>query len=167
MEEDKGPGDDEISKLIAYLAKGGVLGEKLYEFVKEHMDCKVSLASTYAHFTFVVKLVHIKSFSMMSNVTLNLTMKLLQKGFPKSCLPKSFEKAMKYICDMGLGYEKIHVCKNNCVLFRKEKYVKHDVCPVCWEVDSRWKDADTNKCIPQTVLRHFPLISRLKRMFLS
>jgi hypothetical protein len=68
---------------------------------------------------------------------------------------------------MGLGYEKIHVCKNNCVLFCKEKYVKLDVCPVCCEADSRWKDADTNKCVPQKVLRQFSLISRLKRMFLS
>jgi hypothetical protein len=48
----------------------------------------------------------------------------------------------------------------------KEKYVKLDVCPVCCEVDSRWKDADTNKRVPQKVLMHFPLISRLERMFL-
>jgi hypothetical protein len=33
-------------------------------------------------------------------------------------------------------------------------------------VDSRWKDADTNKRVPQKVLMHFPLISRLERMFL-
>jgi hypothetical protein len=74
---------------------------------------------------------------------------------------------MKYIHSRGLGYEKIHVCKNNCILFRKEKYVKLDVCPVCCETDSRCKDSDTNKNITQKVLRHFPLISRLKRMFLS
>jgi hypothetical protein len=33
-------------------------------------------------------------------------------------------------------------------------------------MDSRWKDADTNKRVPQKVLMHFPLISRLERMFL-
>jgi hypothetical protein len=63
--------------------------------------------------------------------------------------------------------KKIHVCKNNCILFRKEKYVKLDVCLVCCEADSRWKDVDTNKRVSQKVLRHFSLISRLKRMFLS
>jgi hypothetical protein len=62
---------------------------------------------------------------------------------------------------MGLDYEKIHVCKNNCILVRKKKYVKLDVCPICCEADSRWKDVDTNKRVPQKVLRHFPLISRL------
>jgi hypothetical protein len=103
----------------------------------------------------------------MSNVAFNATMNLLQKGFPKACLLDSFDAAMKYIRSMGLGYEKIHVCKNNCILFCKEKYVKLDVCLVCRGADSIWKDADTNKRVPQKVLRHFPLISRMKRMFLS
>jgi hypothetical protein len=52
------------------------------------------------------------------------------------------------------------------MLFCK-KYFKLDVCPVCCEVDSRWKDADSNKLVPQKVLRHLPLISELNCMFLS
>jgi hypothetical protein len=52
-------------------------------------------------------------------------------------------------------------------MFCKKKYIKLDVCPVCCEADSRWKDADTNKHVPQKLLRHFPLISRLKRKFLA
>jgi hypothetical protein len=80
----------------------------------------------------------------MSNVAFNAMMDLLQKGFPDVCLPVSFDAAMKYIRSMGLGYKKIYVCKNNCILFLKEKYVKLDVCPVCCEADSRWKDAGTN-----------------------
>jgi hypothetical protein len=31
---------------------------------------------------------------------------------------------MKYIRGMGLGYDKIHVCKNTCILLSKEKYAK-------------------------------------------
>jgi hypothetical protein len=55
----------------------------------------------------------------MSNVTFNATMNLLQKGFPEACLPDSFHLAMKYIHSMGLSYEKIHVCKNICILFAR------------------------------------------------
>jgi hypothetical protein len=77
--EDEGPGDDGTSEFIADLGKGQVLHEKMYEFVKEHLNHKVSLTSSYAQFTFVVKLVHIKSFSRMSNVAFNATMNLLQK----------------------------------------------------------------------------------------
>ncbi|KAF0928074.1 hypothetical protein E2562_037666 [Oryza meyeriana var. granulata] len=44
-------------------------------------------------------------------------------------------------------------------------YAKIDECPICGE--SRWIDADGNKRIPQKILRHFPLIPRLKRIFAS
>jgi hypothetical protein len=73
-------------------------------------------------------LLHTKSFSRMSNIAFYATMKLLQKGFSEACLPNLFDEAIKYIRSMGLSYEKIHVCKNNCILFRKKKYVKLDVC---------------------------------------
>jgi hypothetical protein len=33
-------------------------------------------------------------------------MKLLEKAFPKACLPTSFDESMKYIRGMGLIYEK-------------------------------------------------------------
>jgi hypothetical protein len=105
MEENQGNGVDGISELIADLGKGQVLGEKMYEFVKEHLNRKVSPTSSYAQFTFVVNLLHIKSFSRMSNVTFSATMKLLQKGFLEACLPYSFDEALKYIHSMGLGYE--------------------------------------------------------------
>jgi hypothetical protein len=108
MEEDEGLGDDGISELIADLGKGEVLGEKMYEFVKKHLNCKVPPTSTYAQFIFILKLLHIKSFSRTSNVAFNVnaTVKLLQKGFLEACLPNSFDEAMKYIRSMGLGYEK-------------------------------------------------------------
>jgi hypothetical protein len=62
----------------------------------------------------------------MSNVAFNELMNLLQKGFPEACVLDSFDAVMKYIRSMGFGYEKIHVCKYNCILLRKEKYVKLD-----------------------------------------
>jgi len=39
-----------------------------------------------------------------------------------------------------------------------------DACPKCKQ--SRWEDKD-GKRVPQKLLRHFPLIPRLKRMFAS
>ncbi|KAK1632319.1 hypothetical protein QYE76_006634 [Lolium multiflorum] len=44
-------------------------------------------------------------------------------------------------------------------------YAKENNCPKCKA--SRWKDADGRRKIPEKVLRHFPLIPRLQRMFLS
>jgi hypothetical protein len=91
-------------------------------------------------------------------------MKLLSSGFPQCQFPDSYDEAKKYIRELGLRYESIHVCKNNCVLFRKSEvfeknYEKLEVCPICGE--SRWKDADGNRRVPHKVLRHFPLIPRM------
>ena len=71
--------------------------------------------------------------------------------------------ANKYLRELGLGYDEIHVCENNCVLFRKT-YANMDACPKCKQ--SKWEDKD-GKRVPRKVLRHFPLIPRLKRMFAS
>ncbi|XP_042423450.1 uncharacterized protein LOC122011081 [Zingiber officinale] len=67
-----------------------------------------------------------------------------------------------------LGYEKIHACPNDCCLFRNE-LKDLDSCPKCGS--SRWKvDKVTTKVckgVPEKVLRYFPVIPRLKRMFKS
>ena len=47
--------------------------------------------------------------------------------------------AKKIIKDLGLGYEKIHACPNDCMLFWKEN-ANLDACPHCEE--SRWKTLD-------------------------
>ena len=55
------------------------------------------------------------------------------------------------------------MCPKNCILFRKEHAGK-DKCPKCDA--SRWKYPDRKAC-PVKVLRHFPLIPRLQRLFSS
>ena len=52
----------------------------------------------------------------------------------------------------------------NCVLFRN-RYEKSDVCPVCKA--SRWENETGTKRVPKKVLRHFPIVPRLKRIFAS
>jgi hypothetical protein len=45
-------------------------------------------------------------------------------------LLKSTYEAKKYLRDLGLGYEKISACRNDCILFWKENE-KLDTCIVC------------------------------------
>ncbi|XP_066341736.1 uncharacterized protein [Miscanthus floridulus] len=133
-------------------------------FVKVLEDAKCALwpGSVHSRFSFLVRLLHIKSFYRISNTAISVILKLLARSFPNSCLPDSYDKAKTYLKELGLGYELIHVCDNNCVLFRKN-LAKADICPKCKE--SRWVDADGAKRVPKKVLRYFPLIPRLKRMF--
>ncbi|CAL9009570.1 unnamed protein product, partial [Prunus brigantina] len=51
-------------------------------------------------------------------------------------------QAQKVLNGLGLGYEKIHACKNNCMLFYKE-YETLDTCPICKE--SRFKMTSQNR----------------------
>jgi hypothetical protein len=118
--------------------------------------------SKFSRFSFVVKLLHIKSLYRISNSAFSAIVKLLAKAFPEcNTLPKSYNEANNLLKELGLGYDSIHVCFNNCVLFRKQ-YAKLDYCPICGL--SRCKDPERKK-IPQKVLRYFPLAPRLKRIF--
>jgi hypothetical protein len=92
-----------------------------------------------------------------ANEMLKLIKELLPPG---NSPPKSHYKARKYMAKMGLCYNSIHACKNGCCLFWKDlKDV--DKCPNCNK--SRYTANSTTR--PVKVLRHFPLIPRLKRMF--
>ncbi|CAD6334911.1 unnamed protein product [Miscanthus lutarioriparius] len=118
----------------------------------------------FSKFSFVAKLLHMKSFYRITNSALSAFVKLLVDAFPEfNTLPTSYHEPKNIIKELGLGYESIHVCYNNCILFQKD-YSNHDNCPVCGL--SRWKDPQRKK-IPQKVLRHFPLVPRLQRLFVT
>ncbi|CAN6704834.1 unnamed protein product [Malus baccata var. baccata] len=71
----------------------------------------------------------------------------------------------KVLKGLGLGYEKIHACVNNCILFYKENK-QLDKCPICNE--SRFKMTSQNRKtkIPQKVMRYLPLKPRLQRLYM-
>jgi len=82
----------------------------------------------------VVRLLHIKSLYRISNSTFSAHMKLLAEASPEcNTFPKSYDEAKSILKELGLGYESIHVCYNNCVLFRK-KYANYDNCSVLWSL---------------------------------
>lgn len=49
---------------------------------------------------------------------------------------ESFNKARKIIKDLGLGYEKIHICPNDCMLFCRDK-AEVDNCSICVFLNGR------------------------------
>ncbi|KAK9286236.1 hypothetical protein L1049_014622 [Liquidambar formosana] len=116
--------------------------------------------------SFLVKFLHIKTINNWSNKSFEMMLDLLKEALPPGeRLPKSYYEAKKIIWDLGLGYEVIHVCMHDCVLFWKELEDK-EVCPKCGE--SRWKAVEgKHKKIPKKVLRYFPLKPRLQRLFMS
>ena len=167
LEEEDGFEDDRIPDLLKdlYNSEDHVDGQRsMFAEVLEEAKRTAVDGGKFSRFTFTVKLLHVKSFYRISNAAFNAILRLLTLQFPGSSVPKDYEDALRVIRKLGLGYVSIHVCPNNCVLYRKA-YAKYDNCPKCNL--SRWKDADGKKSIPEKVLRHFPLKPRLQRMYLS
>ncbi|CAL8992319.1 unnamed protein product [Prunus brigantina] len=87
---------------------------------------------------------------------------LLPEG---NTIPTSMYEAKKTLCALGLSYEKMHACPNDCILYRKE-YEDSTNCPSCGI--SRWKegkDSILKEGVPAKVVWYFPPIPRFKRMF--
>ena len=166
MDADEHDDEDDhgVPELIGDLYRAAEVDGKEPNFFKVLEDAKRSLipGSKHSRFSFMVRLLHIKSFYRISNTAFDALLNLLLAAIPECDLPKSYDDAKKYLRELGLGYNSIHVCKNNCVLFRKD-YAELDACPKCKE--SRWEDAGGNKRVPHKVLTHFPIIPRLKRIF--
>lgn len=92
-----------------------------------------------------------------------MLLELLSDAFPEeNTLLKSFYDAKKIILGLGLSYEKIHACPNDCILYRRD-LANAEICPKC--KNSRWKqnpaDVESIKKIPIKILCCFSLIPRL------
>jgi hypothetical protein len=78
-------------------------------------------------------------------------------------LPKNYYAAKSLTTKLGLSYQSIHACEKGCILFRHQ-HAEAVHCPKCGA--PRYRDEE-RKLFPVKVLRHFPIIPRLQRMFRS
>jgi hypothetical protein len=106
--------------------------ESFLETVMKEAKCQLyPICTKFSRFTFMVKLLHMKSLYRISNSAFSTILKLLAEAFLEcNALLKSYNEAKNDLKELGLGYESIHVCFNNCVIFRMQ-YVKRDNCPIC------------------------------------
>ncbi|KAJ9547255.1 hypothetical protein OSB04_019798 [Centaurea solstitialis] len=111
----------------------------------------------FSSLDFIAKLMHIKVNNKWTNSLFDQLLELLQSAFPdENRVPSSHYIAKKKLKKIGLGYESIHMSKNDCILFWKE----HE--------ESHWVNKNTKgKKVAHKVLRYFPLTSRLQRLYCS
>ncbi|KAM2327827.1 hypothetical protein ACFXTH_014358 [Malus domestica] len=144
--------------------------EKFYKLLKEAEQPLYDGCKSYSNLSFVVNLLHIKSTGTMSNKAFGALLKLLKDAF-SFCekLPTSNDGAKKIVAELGLHYEKIDACKNDCIIYYKE-HANATQCPTCKL--SRWRTQEKGnkkkgKKVPWKILRYFPLTSRLQRLYMS
>ena len=77
--------------------------------------CKLSV------FSAMVSFLQVKTSQRMTNKSFDAMMAAFRDCYPAvSELPHTYSKMKNFLCAVGIGYDMIHVCENNCVLFRKD-----------------------------------------------
>ena len=117
----------------------------------------------------LVKLYNVKARYGWSDKSFSDLLQILGDMLPvNNEMPLSMYEAKKTLNALGMEYEKIHACPNDCILYRN-KFQDASSCPTCGM--SRWKAnkvrVRNTKRIPAKVLWYFPPIPRFKRMFQS
>ncbi|XP_020967427.1 uncharacterized protein LOC110266762 [Arachis ipaensis] len=134
--------------------------------------------SRFSKLSFLVRLYHIKCMCGVSNKAFGLILELLGDAFEHAQILKTLHDAKRIIRKLGIEYKKIDACPNDCMLYQGSD---HGLSRCKWCGASRWKQKTRKNSLvrinavvkkngkPQAakVLRYFPLIPRLQRLFMS
>ena len=120
----------------------------------------------------VLSLVNVKARYGWSDKSFTSLLQIVHDLLPQdNTLPKSYYQAKKILCPMGMEYQKIHACPNDCILYRHE-FEEMSKCPRCGALRYKVKDdedcsSDENskKGPPAKVLWYLPTIPRFNRLF--
>ncbi|GJX29039.1 hypothetical protein Tco_0237118 [Tanacetum coccineum] len=118
---------------------------------------------------FMAKFTHLKVKDKLTDFIFNEMLEFFQEAFPTRLgykLPPSYYEIKETLKMIGLGYESIHACVNDCFLFRGPDNKDIQFCPVC--KTSRLKDNNTPwKKVPKKVSCYFSIIPGLQRLYKS
>ncbi|XP_012846411.1 PREDICTED: uncharacterized protein LOC105966400 [Erythranthe guttata] len=136
---------------------------KLLQNAKQKLyhGCEFTLLS------FILRLLRVKSTYRWSNKSFSVLLEILKVALPHTvAFPGSYREAWKIIKGFGLDYKKIHVCPNDCMLYWKETE-NETRCSKCQMPRYKVCDGeDESLKIPSKVVRYFPLIPRLQRLYM-
>ncbi|XP_074337284.1 uncharacterized protein LOC141674479 [Apium graveolens] len=145
-----------------------------YRLIEDGKQPLYQGCTKFSRLGFIIRLYTLKCVHGITESAFTDLLELIKEAFPEAHIPLSFKAAKNVIKDLGLDYQKIHACPNNCMLFWGENE-KEEVCKACNA--SRWivvENKDTSDDIPEQlmqkvptkVMRYFPLQSRLQRLFM-
>jgi len=139
------------------------------------IDAEIPLYPSSTNFTrlsAVLRLINLKALNDWIDKSFTELLQLLKEMLPQSnTLLDRMCDAKKILCPMGMKYEDIHACLNDCILYRKE-FAELRSCPKCGLSRYKIKDGDkenidevTKHDPPSKVVWYLPIIPRFKCMF--
>ena len=109
-----------MEDMICDLGQEGFRQAHASYYDKLEIDLKMPLylgCTSFTRLSAVLGLVNLKAKFGWSDKSFTNLLVLLKTMFPKnSMLPKSHYEAKKISCPMGIEYQKIHACPNDCIL---------------------------------------------------
>ncbi|KAI9117102.1 hypothetical protein K1719_012101 [Acacia pycnantha] len=84
----------------------------------------------YSKLSFLIKLYHIKCMCGITDKAMSMFLELLRDAFLDADIPSSFYEAKKIINRLGLNYQKIDACPNDCMLYWGEDN-RRETCKKC------------------------------------
>ncbi|KAL0358498.1 UNVERIFIED_CONTAM: hypothetical protein Sangu_0699200, partial [Sesamum angustifolium] len=144
------------------------LSERFFDVVQA-VDQPLYSGCDQSQLAAVARLVNIKAEHNMSERCYDQVSQWASDLLPRDhTLPSNYYNTKKMIRDLGLPVEKIHACRNGCMLYWKDD-IDMEYCKFCG--DPRYKPTrDRNprrKKSPYAVLRYLPLTPRLQRLYAS
>ena len=91
--------------------------KKLYRLVEEGNEELYLGFKTFSKLPFLIHMFLLKCKHGTTNTAFTNYLQLYREAVPNSKLPKSFNEAKKVVKDLGLHYDKIHACHNECMLY--------------------------------------------------
>jgi hypothetical protein len=89
-------------------------------------------AAQYTRLFAMVKLFQLKASNRWSNCNFKKLLTPLKDMLPQgNTVPEIVYEAKQIICSLGLEVEKIHACKNDCILYHEPEYKDLEKCPIC------------------------------------
>nr|XP_043608898.1 uncharacterized protein LOC122580743 [Erigeron canadensis] len=148
--------------------------KKFYEVLEDAKKELYPGCKKFSVLSFIIRLYHGKCVGKCSDKGFSLMLDTVREAFPDASIPKSLYEVRKIIRELGLSYDKIDACPNDCMLYWKEN-INKTKCDTChtsrYKTSEDSKDESTTpsseKKIAAKILRYFPLIPRLQRLFMS
>jgi hypothetical protein len=132
-------------------------------------------AAQYTRLFVKVKNFQLKASNKWSDCSFKDLLTLIKDMLPQgNAVPEFIYEAKQIICLLGLEVEKIHACKNDCILYRGPEYEDLEKCHICrLDIFNHRKDGgDDENCNrnrrksgPKKVVWYFRIIAHLKHWF--
>lgn len=164
MVENREGGDEDVSSSDIDAAPPTRRRQKMWKEAEMNARTPIYDGARMTRLSSILALLNLQERHGVSNIMLDEVLHLLHDLLlPEgNLLPGSWSEAKNVLKSMGMEYHIIHVCVNDCVLFRGE-HKDRDDCPKCAEHRYE-RDMMTNK-VPRKSVRWFPLIPRLLHQF--